>query len=85
VVHRDRFAGQHRVALAETGRQRELGVELLAQAIADELIHRPVEIAAAIEQIAGNRELLVEFLRIRLARRRSISACIAGSGFSRPE
>ena len=58
VFHRDRLTLQHAGSPTEARRQRNFGVELLAQGVAEQAVHRTVEIAPAIQQLAGGRYLL---------------------------
>ncbi|KAH2823482.1 hypothetical protein KXV85_001624, partial [Aspergillus fumigatus] len=58
VFHGQRLAGQRRGAPAEARRQRDLGVELGPQRIADPQVHGAAEIAATVQQSVGGGKLL---------------------------
>ena len=58
VVHRKRLGRQRRGAPAKARRQRDLGVEFVAQRVTDQLVHRAGKIAAAIEQAISGRDLV---------------------------
>ena len=60
ILSRDGIAGKQRRAPAKPRRQRDLGFFLLEQRAQDELVHRAVEIAAAIEQTFAHRQFLRE-------------------------
>jgi len=70
VVHRgrvvqglagDRLARQQARPPAEAGAQRDVGLALLDQRLADQIVEGAVEIAPAVEQRLGGAENLVQF------------------------
>ena len=71
--------GSSVVAPAEAGRQRDLGVALLEQRSADQVVERAVEIAAAVEQRLGAADDLAQ-LGSCGARAFAIFAAISASG-----
>jgi hypothetical protein len=61
VLDGDRLAGQQRSAPAEARRQRDLGVALGEQRLADQVVEGAVEIAAAVQQRVGAPQLAPQF------------------------
>src|SRR3546814_14867949 len=61
----DRLAGQQRGAPAEARRQRDLGVALGQQRLADEVVEGAVEVAAAVEQRLAAPQLALQLDRKR--------------------
>src|SRR5207245_1773577 len=62
---RDRLARQQRRAPAHARRQRNLGVALSEQRIADHIIERAIEISAAIKERAGAADDFAEMGDVR--------------------
>ena len=59
--------GSSDVAPAEARRQRDLGVALGKQRVADQVVERAVEIAAAVEQRLGPADHLAQHCLVRSA------------------
>ncbi len=64
---RDVLARQHGRSPAEARRQGDIGVALGKERVADEIVERAVEIAAAVEQRVRLAENLLEFVFVRRA------------------
>ena len=68
VLHGDRLPRQHAGAPAEARRQRDLGVALLQQRRADQIVEGAGEVAAPVEERVGAADLALEFGGERRAR-----------------
>ena len=64
VFHGDRLAGRYGGAPAEARRHRDLGVALVDERIADQVVEGSVEVAAAIEQRLRRGELASKLVGI---------------------
>ena len=76
----DVLARQDGGAPAEAGRQGDLGLALVEQRVADQIVQGAVEIAAAVEQRVGLAEHLLEFVFVGRADLVDRAAVISASG-----